>query len=148
MLHNPREGRGVSVTDIFILDPAKVMGGQVWRLLTYAFLHEPNTLWHILFNMLFLWWFGSDLERMYGPKEFLAFYLGAAFVGGLAGVGFYLLSHDPTPGLGASGAVTALLVLFAFHFPHQQHLRLFPAAGADLAVRRFSGGSGQLRGRE
>src|SRR5262249_30244 len=39
------------------LDTIAVSEGQVWRLLTYAFLHDPDSLWHILFNMLFLWWF-------------------------------------------------------------------------------------------
>src|SRR5437899_2781684 len=63
------------VTEWLILDPTKVMQGQVWRLLTFAFLHAPDTLVHILFNMLFLWWFGSDVEQLYGRKEFLAIYL-------------------------------------------------------------------------
>jgi membrane associated rhomboid family serine protease len=112
----PRTG----FTELFYLDPPKITHGQVWRLLTYAFLHSQTSWTHVFFNMLFLWWFGSELERMYGPKEFLAFYLVAAFVGGVTDVVFYLVSGNPTPGLGASGAVTALLVLFALHFPHQQ----------------------------
>ena len=48
------------------------------RLLSYAFLHDPGDIFHILFNMLFLWWFGSDVEDLYGPREFLSFYLTAA----------------------------------------------------------------------
>jgi membrane associated rhomboid family serine protease len=120
-----RQERGTTFTEMFYLDPPKVLEGQVWRLLTYAFLHSTTSWTHIVFNMLFLWWFGSDLERMYGPKEFLAFYLVAAVVGGLTDVGFYLILKDPTPGLGASGAVTALLLLFACHFPHQQILIFF-----------------------
>jgi membrane associated rhomboid family serine protease len=71
------------VTDALILDPAKVLDGQVWRLLTYAFLHSPGELLHILFNMLFLWWFGTDVEDLYGPREFLAVYLVSAVAGGL-----------------------------------------------------------------
>src|SRR5205085_11979135 len=46
------------VTDALMLYPDKVMHGQVWRLLTYAFAHDTNSVMHILFNMLFLWWFG------------------------------------------------------------------------------------------
>jgi membrane associated rhomboid family serine protease len=61
-------------TDALQLDADAVLHGQVWRLLTYAFLHSPATFTHILFNMLFLWWFGSDVEDLYGPKEFLAIY--------------------------------------------------------------------------
>src|SRR5712692_6678708 len=49
-------------TNVFVLNVDKVLNGQVWRLLTYAFLHEPNIWQHIVFNMLFLWWFGSDVE--------------------------------------------------------------------------------------
>src|SRR5208337_1717560 len=39
-------------TDAFILNVDAVLHGQVWRLLTYAFLHDPNSIWHIVFNML------------------------------------------------------------------------------------------------
>src|SRR5690349_15740116 len=48
-------------TDAFQVNVDRVLHGEVWRLLTYAFLHEPATIWHILWNMLFLWWFGSDV---------------------------------------------------------------------------------------
>jgi membrane associated rhomboid family serine protease len=114
----PDDGRGW-VTSTFILNIDAVMSGQVWRLVTYAFLHSPGDWTHILFNMLFLWWFGSDLEAMYGPREFLAFYLGAALLGGIAYEGWALAAHQSAPCLGASGAVTALLVLNALHFPHR-----------------------------
>src|SRR5436309_3148348 len=43
------------VTDSFILDPRAVLSGEVWRLLTYAFLHSPDSWMHIVFNMIFLW---------------------------------------------------------------------------------------------
>src|SRR5262249_2124387 len=43
---------------------------KFWELLTYGFLHNPNDLMHIVFNMLGLWFFGRDLEDFYGPKEF------------------------------------------------------------------------------
>src|SRR5262249_52983541 len=107
------------ITDTFILNTEAVMQGQVWRLLTYAFLHDPGGFWHILFNMLFLWWFGSTVEDLYGPWEFLTFYLVAAVLGGIAFELAWLTM--PMRGaqycLGASGAVTAVLVLFAFHYP-------------------------------
>src|SRR5262245_24487411 len=108
------------LTDTFLLDPDKVLGGQVWRLVTYAFLHDPNGVAHILFNMLCLGFFGATVERVYGSKEFLAFYLTSAV---LAGVGYMVLGlAGVTPdgrALGASGAVTAVMVVFALHFPHQ-----------------------------
>ena len=108
--------RGGGITSALILDADAVMHGQVWRLLTYAFLHA--TIWHILFNMLALWWFGTDLEDMYGPREFLAFYLLSAFLGGLAYLfGVLLHLQDALPCLGASGAIVAVLILYACHFP-------------------------------
>jgi membrane associated rhomboid family serine protease len=110
-------------TDAFLLDVGKVEQGQVWRLLTYAFLHDPFSFSHILFNMLFLWWFGSDVEDLYGPREFLAFYLSSALLGGIV----FTLTHLKSGGecLGASGAVTTVLVLCALHYPTRVILVFF-----------------------
>jgi membrane associated rhomboid family serine protease len=113
------------VTNSLVLDTAKVAEGQVWRLLTYAFLHSPDVFLHIVFNMLFLWWFGSELETMYGSREFLSFYLVAAVFGGLAFQLQALVQGHPMLSLGASGAVTAIMVLYAFHFPHSLILVFF-----------------------
>jgi membrane associated rhomboid family serine protease len=109
-----------TVTDWLILDRAEVFNGQIWRLLTYAFLHSPYSFYHILFNMLFLWWFGRDVEDLYGPREFLAIYLVSAVAGGLLFVLTPMLQlGGGGPCLGASGAVTAILVLCAIHFPNR-----------------------------
>jgi membrane associated rhomboid family serine protease len=113
------------VSDSLMLDSEKVNHGQVWRLLTYSFLHSPFSWTHIFFNMLFLWWFGSEIEEMYGSKEFLAFYLLSAVVGGLAFQVQALAQAKEMFCVGASGAVTALLVLYAFHFPHATILLFF-----------------------
>jgi membrane associated rhomboid family serine protease len=104
-------------TQFFLLDVDAVLHGQVWRLLTYAFLHDENGLLHIVFNMLFLWWFGSDVEDLYGPREFLAVYLTSAVVGGAAFVLGHVAGLPGTLCLGASGAVTAVMVLCAIHYP-------------------------------
>jgi membrane associated rhomboid family serine protease len=122
LLPSPSAG---AVTDTLELDTGKVMQGQVWRVITYAFLHDTGSFWHILFNMLFLWWFGTDVEDLYGFREFLAVYLVAATLGGIAFVVGNLVGY---PGgypeisgrcIGASGAVTAVLVLCALHFPNR-----------------------------
>ncbi len=114
-------------TDALMLYPDKVMHGQVWRLLTYAFAHTTGSFWHILFNMLFLWWFGADMEDLYRPKEFLAFYLTSAVAGGVVHVALVKLGllqwgrhgvpPEQVPVLGASGAVTAVMLLYALHYP-------------------------------
>jgi membrane associated rhomboid family serine protease len=108
------------VTDWLILDVDKVWHGQVWRLLTYAFLHSTDGWFlHLVFNMLFLWWFGSDVEQLYGRKEFLAIYLISAFLGGVAFELWGLTQIRPGTCLGASGAVTTMLILCALHYPRR-----------------------------
>src|SRR5690242_18936857 len=71
-------------TGLFDLDTNAVLRAEVWSLLTYAFLHSPDSFWHIFWHMALLWWFGSDVEQIYGPRESLAFYLTAVHIGGLA----------------------------------------------------------------
>lgn len=104
-------------------DPRLILEGEVWRLLTGCFLHSG--IGHIFFNMLILFWAGQRLEEMYGAREFVLFYL-------LAGIGanvLYLCAQlaglaPMNPAVGASGAVTAVLIVFACHFPHAQ-VRLY-----------------------
>ena len=100
------------------LDTDKVMKGQIWRILTSAFCHDRHGLFHILFNMLGLIWFGIALEYMYGQREFLLFYLTAGILSGLAYVGLDLWTGDSVPAIGASGAVMGVLMLYACHYPN------------------------------
>jgi membrane associated rhomboid family serine protease len=118
-------GDGGPVTDALLLDTTKVLHGEVWRLLTYAFLHSPLVWQHIVFNMLFLWWFGADVEDLYGPREFLAFYLCSALAGGLLFQAAQMAQDQPGFCLGASGAVTAVMVLCALHYPNRIILLFF-----------------------
>lgn len=113
------------ITEWLVLDTGAVMRGEVWRLLTYAFLHDPESLYHVLFNMLFLWWFGSDIEHIYGSREFLGFYLLSALLGGVAFQGLALAQGTAGYCVGASGAVTAVLLLTACHFPTRVILVFF-----------------------
>jgi hypothetical protein len=69
--------------------------------------------------MLFLWWFGSDIEQLYGRKEFLAIYLLSALLGGIAFEIWALAQGQPGSCLGASGAVTTMLILCALHYPRR-----------------------------
>lgn len=94
-----------------------------WRLVSYAFAHNPFSIQHIGFNMLGLWMFGREVEPLYGRWEFLRFYLAAALIGGTA----WLVRVAGFGGqggvlLGASGAVVATVILFAMRFPHRQVL--------------------------
>jgi membrane associated rhomboid family serine protease len=80
-----------------------VAHGEWWRLITAAFLHYGP--FHLLLNMLALWWFGSALERRIGSGRFLAIYL----VSGLAGSAGALILDPTTPTVGASGAIFGIL---------------------------------------
>jgi membrane associated rhomboid family serine protease len=99
------------------LKTSLVLRGQVWRLVTAAFLHDRGGVFHILFNMLALFWFGVTLESMYGGREFLIFYLAGAVAASLAHVGLDLYLGSNVPAVGASGAVMAVLMVYAIHYP-------------------------------
>ncbi len=93
---------------------------QVWRLVTYMFLHDPSGVLHIGFNMLMLWMFGNELEQMWGTRRFLIFYF-------LCGIGAGALSFFMWNAhiLGASGAIYGVLTIFAIYFPDRQILVFF-----------------------
>lgn len=101
---------------------------QIWRLLTYAFCHDPLGPSHILFNMLALWWFGGELERMYGSREFVSFYLVSAVVSGICFLLIQVITAVPSTAIGASGAVMAVMMVYAVNFPRQiiRILGIFP----------------------
>jgi membrane associated rhomboid family serine protease len=105
------------------LDPKKtVERGQLWRLLSCAFCHDRLGVWHILFNMLFLYWFGTRLERMYGSREFLLFYLAAALCSSLAYVALAYYTGNFVPAIGASGAVMGVMMLYVIYYPYETFL--------------------------
>jgi membrane associated rhomboid family serine protease len=99
--------------------PLAVQRGEIWRLLTYAFLHDQHMLLHIIFNMLALWSFGPLMEARWGRREFLAFYCTAAIFAGLCHVILGLSVKEYGGAVGASGAVMGLLMAFAVYYPHQ-----------------------------
>ncbi|HET6422413.1 MAG TPA: rhomboid family intramembrane serine protease [Planctomycetaceae bacterium] len=124
VITNPGQGRMFGprssvIDEWFALTVDDVLSGQVWRLATYAFLHDRGNLWHLVINMLMVWWLGTTLERMYGSREFLWFYLTAAVFGGVAHL-LWGLAFPGGPVEGASGVVMAILMVYAIHYPRQQ----------------------------
>jgi membrane associated rhomboid family serine protease len=99
--------------------------GRVWQLLTATFLHEPYTPFHLLWNMVFLWIVGREMEAFYGPRDFAALYLGAAIVSTLGWVICDTFAPHPGVMLGASGAVMAVVVVYALYYPHREVLLFF-----------------------
>ncbi|MCW9707164.1 rhomboid family intramembrane serine protease [Fodinibius salsisoli] len=87
---------------------------QPWRMVTYMFLH--GGAFHLLFNMLWLWWMGRAVEESLGPRTFTVIYLGAGLGGALFDVMLApFLGFNPV--IGASGAVYGIMVSFAMLFP-------------------------------
>jgi len=117
---------------------------RIWQLVSYMFLHDPGSILHLLFNMLTLWMFGSEIESLWGSKRFLIFYLicglGAALtqLGALA-VEWNMLMNSfnaqqiaegeyiergraivQSTAIGASGAVMGVMVAFGYTFPNRE----------------------------
>ncbi len=107
------------LTQWLSLSDEALFRGQIWRLLSYAFVHG-NDIFHILFNMLFLYFFGRRLESMYGGKEFGLLYCVAAVFAGLFIILLDSYFQDTASTIGASGAVLALVMLYTLHFPHER----------------------------
>lgn len=105
---------------------------QPWRLFTYMFLHAGA--WHIIFNMLWLWWMGRSVEQTLGPRSFTVIYLGSGVGGALLDVLFaQFLGINYV--IGASGAVFGVMVAFAILYPRMPiHLFLLPPIEARYVV--------------
>jgi membrane associated rhomboid family serine protease len=94
---------------------------HVWQLVTYMFIHAG--VFHIVFNMLALWMFGAELERVWGTRNFIKFYFVTGIGAGMLTVLVSLLPFAPVAQLyasdiiGASGAVYGLLLAYALYFP-------------------------------
>ena len=105
---------------------------RIWQPVTYMFLHAG--LFHLLFNMLALWMFGTELERLWGRRYFLKFYFVCGIGAGLLTILFSFLPFDFSRALyeslviGASGAIYGLLLAYGLYFPDRPILMflLFP----------------------
>ncbi|MEO8596631.1 MAG: rhomboid family intramembrane serine protease [Candidatus Solibacter sp.] len=110
---------------LFALTPElTIRNFMVWQIVTYLFLHGGT--WHLIFNMLTLWMFGSPLEQDWGTRRFLKYY----FICGI-GAGLFDLALNIALGrwnsttIGASGAIYGLLVGFGVCYPEQTVLMSF-----------------------
>jgi membrane associated rhomboid family serine protease len=113
-----------SIIEYFGLMPAAIFQQfRIWQPVTYMFLH--GTIGHILFNMLALWMFGTELERMWGTRAFLKYYFATGIA---AAVTTILVSLAPAPvigrmyyttTIGASGAIYGLLLAYGLLFPNR-----------------------------
>jgi membrane associated rhomboid family serine protease len=115
------------------LSPQAVLErGFLWQLATYMFLHAGAL--HILFNMLGIWMFGVELERLWGTRFFARYYAITGVGAGITAVVASLLPVDALQAtygaitIGASGALYGLLLAFAMYYPDRPILMflLFP----------------------
>jgi membrane associated rhomboid family serine protease len=130
------ESLGIFAIRWFSVFPVNIAATfQLWRLITYQFLH--GGFWHIVFNMLCLYFLGPLLERLWGSRKFLIFYLMCGAAGGilyplLALVGWLGVG----PLIGASGAILGIIAACAVLFPSMKVyvFGIFPVSMMVLAI--------------
>jgi membrane associated rhomboid family serine protease len=88
-----------------------------WQVVTYAFLH--GSMGHLFFNMLGLWMFGSELERLWGQRRYWQFLLAGVLAAAAAQLLMSALTGSRAFTIGASGAIYALLLAYALAFPRR-----------------------------
>jgi membrane associated rhomboid family serine protease len=105
---------GLSPKDVFT-------GFAFWQPVTYMFLHDTHGFGHILFNMLSLWMFGTELERRWGTRFFTKYYFVTGVGAAVSTLLISLVSESAYYSLtvGASGAIYGLLLAWAMYFPHR-----------------------------
>jgi len=119
-------------TKLFWLYPPDTIGNLwFWQFFSYMFLHSTTDPWHLIFNMLVLWMFGSGVL---GPKRFLTFYLTAGVFAGIC----CCIFTPQTPIMGASGAIFAIEVAFAMFYPNSTVIFYFFPIRAKYLVMIFA----------
>jgi membrane associated rhomboid family serine protease len=105
--------------------PSSHAGFLPWQVVTYSFLH--GSLFHIFFNLLALYMFGSEIERVVGQRRYLRFYFVCVLVAAGAQLAVSALSSGPAyPTVGASGGVFGLLLAYGMYFPRRTVMLIFP----------------------
>src|SRR5688500_8245104 len=100
-------------------------GFAPWQIVTYSFLH--GSVMHLLFNMLALYMFGSDIERVFGSRRFAVYYFASVVAAALTQLAVSTLAGSPPyPTVGASGGVFGLLLAFGLYFPRRMVMLISP----------------------
>ncbi len=114
-----RAAPGAGLMDLLALRSDSLFHPLQWyRFVSYGFAHDPRSIFHILFNMLSLYFLGRNVEDKYGKWEFFRFYMVTIIVCGLVWALLRLgQGAGPASVIGASGAVTAVALMFVYSFP-------------------------------
>jgi membrane associated rhomboid family serine protease len=115
---------GNLLLSLFALWPVGDTLFQPWQLLTYSFLHAGFL--HIFFNMFALYMFGTPLEAFWGSRRFAFYYVACVLTAAATELVVQNATEVGGPVLGASGGVFGLLLAFAWYFPKQRLMLLFP----------------------
>ncbi len=110
---------GSLLFSFFALVPSQVVHSlAIWELVTYLFIHAGIT--NLLWNLLALWMFGVELERVWGTRRFVTFYLSCGAIAGITGIiAAYIFGGVNFPLVGSAGALYGVLVAFGVLFPNQ-----------------------------
>ncbi len=122
-------------TIFWLYQPLAIGKLWLWQFVTYMFLHSVESPWHIIFNMLVLWMFGSEVERAMGTRKFLTMYFTAGIFAGI----FCCLFTPENPIIGASGAIFAVEIAFAMFFPNATIIFFMFPIKAKYLVMVFAG---------
>jgi membrane associated rhomboid family serine protease len=108
------------VLGLFALWPLHSPLFRPWQLITYGFLHDPKNVAHIFFNMFALFMFGRSLERYWGARRFVIYYLVCVIAAGLTQLMVQSTGGVQEETIGASGGIFGVLLAFAWYFPRQR----------------------------
>ena len=124
---------------LLALHPTRVLKQfWIWQPFSYQFLHHQTDIWHLLMNMLMLWFFGGDLAQRWGTQKFLKFYLICGYGAGVIACVVNLMMGLDTPTIGASGAIYGVLMAFGMIYPNRTvFLFLFFPVPARVLVMIF-----------
>lgn len=107
-----------------VLGPDAVGTFQPWQIVSYSFLHGSFT--HLFLNMFALFMFGSEIERLFGPRRYLAYYFAAVVAAAVTQIIVSTATASYYPTVGASGGVFGLLLAYGIYFPRRTIVLLFP----------------------
>ena len=109
---------------LFALWPLGTGRFMPWQPVSYSLLHGDMA--HLFFNMFGLFMFGSEFERLWGHRRYLAFLLAGVLAAAAVQLVLTAITRSPVPTVGASGALFALLLGFGMLFPNRVIMPLFP----------------------
>jgi len=135
VVHHVALGPDRFTTLFWLYQPLAIGKLWLWQFVTYMFLHSVSDPWHIIFNMLVLWMFGSEVERAMGTRRFLTMYFTAGIFAGIFGC----LFTPNNPILGASGAIFAVEIAFAMFYPNATIIFFVFPIKAKYLVTIFAG---------